>query len=379
MKIKIAFILYTEALEYDDRIRKESLSLLKNGDIEINIFTILANNKASKGITAYGVPFQSFSLKSRKIFNSASFLPLKALEFFAVIKPLLKEYNVIWVHNVQSFLFPLLSRNKKIIWDLHEVPFEFEKNFLKKALFKFLEKKCNYFIHANQYRIDYLIENKMIKHPEKHFVIRNFPDNNFETSEHIDDEWLKFSKWLNGSEYVYLQGLKQTMRYPEQVVDSIMQTSGLKAVVIGGFEKSAKERLIKKYGDYLKEKIYFRGKVDQLITPSYIKESKFSIVVYQTDYDANHLYCEANRLYQTIIFDKPVIVGCNPPMLDLINMYGFGVAMKSDGKNTEDIIKAISILNKNFEKFIINIKKNKEQIMWGKQEQVIRQLVNQIK
>lgn len=378
MKKKIAFILYTEALEFDDRIRKEAISLLKSGNVEIKIFTILANNRAEEGVTSYGVPFKSFKLKTRSFFRSASFLALKTFEFYLKVRPFVKDYDILWPHNVESFLFPLFIRKKKIVWDLHEIPARFEKNSLTKKLFRFLEEKCNSFIHANQYRIDYLLEKGLITKPQKHFVLRNFPDNAFEKSEVTDPDWKKFDSWLGGSEYVYLQGLKQTMRYPEQVIESIMQTENIKAAVIGGFEERALNSLISKYGDALYDKIYFRGKINQLSTPNYIRRAKFSIIVYQTDYDANHLYCEANRLYQTIIFDKPVIVGCNPPMADLVNQYGFGVSMKNDGRNIDEIINAISLLINDIDKYKKNIANNKHEILWEKQEYVLENVVKSL-
>jgi hypothetical protein len=223
-----------------------------------------------------------------------------------------------------------------------------------------------------------LASKNLVKCPQKHFVLRNFPDTEFIKSDISDPEWIKFSMWLDNSEYVYLQGLKQAMRYPEQVVEAIMQTDGLKAVIVGGFEETAKRNLTVKYGADLNKKLYFRGKVDQLLTPSYIHDSKFSIIVYQADYDANHLFCEANRLYQTIIFEKPVVVGCNPPMADLVKQYGFGVAMNTDGSNTNDIIHAIRSLNNNLDYYIKNIKSNKHLILWERQEIVLLNIINSL-
>jgi transketolase N-terminal domain/subunit len=66
-------------------------------------------------------------------------------------------------------------------------------------------------------------------------------------------------------------------------------------------------------------------------------------------------------MFQSIFFEKPVIVGCNPPMKDIVEKYGFEIVLKHDGNNIDDICNAISSLQKN----IKNIKttlKNKDKI-----------------
>jgi len=371
---KIAFVLNTTRLEYDDRVRKEALTLSEIA--QVKIFVVLANNKESEGITTYGIPYKSFRLKTRDKLPQAKFLLIKAAEFFWRVRKHLKGYDIVWVHEVQPFLFPLLLRKKKIVWDLHEIPHVFEKSSVMRHIFRFIEKKCMQLVHANYYRIEYLIREGLIKKPEKHIVIRNYPDTQFEKSTLKDDKYDEFKKWLGASDYIYLQGLNDNSRFPRQTIEAVMNAGILKAVVVGNFVAQAKQDLLKRYGDMLCQKIFFRGNVDQLAIPNYVKGSLQSIILYDITFDpGNNRYCEPNRMYQAILFDKPVVVGCNEPMSDLVKQYGFGIALKSDGRNVSEITDAIGTILNNYDIYVENIKKHKENIVWSKQEEALKAII----
>ena len=368
---KIAFVVLTTGLEYDDRIRKEALTLSRNA--EVKIFTVLSKNEATEGVTSYGVPFKSFQLKTRELFPSARFLFLKSLELYLKIRSQLKDYDIVWVHDVEPFLFPLCNRKKNMIWDLHEIPHPFLKNAFTKKLFKIAERKCKYLIHANKHRIEYLKSENLINTPEKHIEIRNFPDSQFTQSSLEDSEWNNFKSWLGDSKYIYLQGLNGASRQPFECIDSIMKLGNIKAVVIGRFDEKIKELLIQRYGKSLNERIFFRGMVEQLAIPSYIKESLLSVVLYETT-QPNNRYCEPNRMYQSIIFNKPVVVGNNPPMKELVDRYDFGVSIDKDKVIASDVGKAIETIVGNYSAYIDSICSNKENILWTIQEETLSKL-----
>lgn len=44
-KLKVALILYTQGLQYDDRIRKEIMTLSRLNNIEFEIFALVPQNR----------------------------------------------------------------------------------------------------------------------------------------------------------------------------------------------------------------------------------------------------------------------------------------------------------------------------------------------
>ena len=55
----------TNGLEYDDRIRKEMVTMSHIMDVEFEVFAFHGDNHAEKGILSYGVPYEIVSLKRR--------------------------------------------------------------------------------------------------------------------------------------------------------------------------------------------------------------------------------------------------------------------------------------------------------------------------
>ena len=371
---KIAMIARTTGLEYDDRIRKECITLSKKTDIKI--FVNFTDNRKEKGVTSYGIPYESIKLKTRDKLPSAKFLFIKSLEYYLQIRKKLKEYDLIWAHEVYTYIFPLLGQKGKYIWDQHEIPDRFEHSFLRK-IFHFIEKKCLYMIHANEFRKAYLYDNGLIKFKSKHKIIRNYPDTTFLKTKLLAHErgYKEFVSWLNGEEYVYLQGLSSERRYPYNTVQSILKETNLKIVIVGGFEENAKEILMKEFGSQLNDRVFFRGMVDQLDIPSYIKDAKFSMVLYDT-LTANNRFCEPNRMYQAISLGVPVIVGCNEPMKELVEKYQFGIALDHDGKDLNDLKLNVGELYANIDHFKMKIEENKSQIVWENQESKLLELIS---
>lgn len=361
-KVKIAFVARTVGLEYDDRIRKESLSLTNQG-AEVFIYVNFTNNRAEQGVTSYGIPYKSFKLKSRDLLPSSKFLLIKSIDFYFNVRKYLASYDVVWAHEEYTYLFPLLIKRNKCIWDLHEIPFRFERPIMK-LIFHYIENRSKKLIHANKYRIQYLKSIDVVKHPKKHGYLNNYPDDMFLASDSLDSEHSKFTNWLAESNYVYLQGLSVERRYPINTIEAIMKTEGLKAIVVGAIDSDALAYLEKKYSTEVRKKIYFRGMVEQLYISPYIKNALFSIVLYDVN-TPNNRYCEPNRLYQSIIMNIPVIVGCNEPMKKLVDSNKFGISLKSDGRNLDEIRVSIEKLLKNREAYLCNIEKNKHNLLWN--------------
>lgn len=371
-KPNIAIVLRTVGLEYDDRVRKECIALSKIANLKI--FVTFENNAEEEGYTSYGIPYKSFKLTTRERIPSGKLLLVKAFEFYLKVKPYLKEFDLIWAHEEYTFLFPLFAPRGKFIWDLHEIPAMFTKPIMKN-FFNYIENKSKAIIHANPQRIKYLIENAYIKYPEKHSSIRNFPDNNFLDSNVLPNNYTEFKEWLGDKDYVYLQGLTVADRFPYNSIASVLDATDLNIVVVGTFEDiEALESLRNKYGVELNRRVFFAGRVNQLAIPAFLRDAKFSIVLYNID-DPNNRYCEANRFYQAINYGIPVIVGCNESMAVIINDYNVGIALQSDGRDLDDLKKSIVSLQAQYDFYKNNATKHGSRFLWDETSLNIRQYV----
>lgn len=377
-RYRIALVLYTHGLDYDDRIRKEMLSVkAMYPNVDFMIYAVEPKNREEKGVTSYGVPFRIPYLKTRDKYPSASHTLAKALDFYKSVKKDLQEYDAIWCADIETFPFVLLSRGKPILWDHHELPLFFVSNPLKKLLFKYLERKVKVMIHANQARLDYLTSHGMINHPEKQYILRNYPQFNEIDSEY-DETYHSFTTWLNDNKCVYLQGVVDEKRADVESIEAVLSVSGLKAVVVGKTRPELKDILLKKHSENeLEERLFFTGRIKQLKTPQYIRKCFMSLAFYK-NVSPNNWYCEPNRLFQNLINGNPVVVGNNPPMKELVEKYGVGVCASTDGSDVEAIISAIRQVIMDYDRIKQNIVINEKQWLWNQQDIVLGEIIKKL-
>lgn len=363
---RIAFIMWSNGLEYDDRVRKEIKSIKSFfPNIEISIFAIPGDNIASRGITSYGVQYELFPLKSRELF-SKGFLLIKVFEFYYKVRKRISSFDLLWIIDDQVFLFLLLSY-KKMIWDLHEIPTKIIGSRLKNYLFIRMQKRCSAVIHANDARISYLNEIALIRNPGKHFVLRNYPDHDWLVQDNsFSEEFNNFKKWIDEEGYIYLQGVNSNNRYAIETLSSVIEAACLKAVVLGNVQDEVMQDLRNKYGEKLAKWLYFVGQVKQQYTASFIAHSKFSIIYYSLD-TPNNRFCEPNRLFHCLALSKPVIVGCNPTMKSVVEYYKVGIVQDSDGSDINENIASIKKMIHNYNEYLENAKKYHHIFLWEAQ------------
>lgn len=372
--MKVAMVLWTNGLEYDDRIRKEIKTMETIYGIDFSIFAVSGDNKAEKGITSYGIPYELVSLKSRKSRFLKKALLCKAFELYLKINKRIKNFDFLWVIDDQPLFFPIFS-NKKIIWDLHEIPAVFLRNPFKRVLFHRAEKKSISIIHANFERINYLISQKLIQEKEKHIVLRNFADKQWLEGFHIkDNNYIDFKKWLGNEDYIYIQGITSTKRFPIETLSAIIECDMIKAVVIGHVPDFIKDALHEKYGNKLFDLVYFTGQIDQKYTTFYMMQSKFSIVFYSIDIP-NNRYCEPNRMFQSLALGKPVIVGCNEPMKTIVDKGVIGIVITSEGSEINEIKSAIFNMINNYKVYHQNLHKIKGLFLWENQQTIFKKIL----
>lgn len=375
---KIAMILHTNGIQYDDRIRKEMLTVMKlYPDIQFKIFAIIDDNctKKETGISDYGVEYEIPLLRSRLKYKQGTHVFRKALDFYQTVKPQLKEFDAIWCADFEVVFFVLLAKHR-IIWDMHELPTIFLGSFWRKLLLKYMMRRCKVVIHANAERLQYLKEQHAISNLYNQHIIRNYPDFNEDVMQ-MDQKVEQFVTWLDKGDCAYLQGATAYSRCDRECVEAVMKVPNLKAVVVGNFNEKVRSELQKRYGDELTKKIFFTGLVPQKITPYYIRMCKFSLVFYRNTI-VNNYYCEPNRMYQSIVNDCPVVVGCNPPMKKLVDKYQFGVSLPDDGSDVSNIVYGFQQVLDNHSYYQERIAMNKNVLQWNQQNGEFVKIISKV-
>lgn len=375
---KVAMLLYTAGLDYDDRIRKEILSIQElYSNISFKIFAVDAKNREEEGVTSYGVPYRVPYLTTRDKYKSGTHTLAKAWNFYQSVKDEIKNYDAVWCADVETFLFVLLTRNKPLVWDLHELPTRFMHKKPMKWLFRHLESRCKAMVHANEQRLQYLIETGYVRHKERNFVLRNYPQFN-ETDNEYDETYKLFSEWLGEDKCVYLQGINAADRADVESINAVLAVNGLKGVVVGYTRPELLELLQKEHTlEELKGRLFFTGRVKQLKTPQYIQKCLMGMVFYKNT-GMNNWYCEANRFFQNIINGSPVVVGQNPSLREAVNTYKIGVVAETDGCDSREIYVAINKLLDNYKEYKANVDACKNTWLWNQQNETLRLIVNKI-
>lgn len=377
-KKRVALILYTQGLDYDDRIRKEILSIMNlSADVEFKIFAIDPKNREENGTTSYGVPYYIPYLKTRDKYPSTTHTLSKALDFYKSIRKELKSFDVLWCADVETFPFVLLTGGKSIVWDHHELPEPFMRNAFMRMLYKFMERKCKVIIHANQPRLDYMSNNGLVSDINKHFVLRNFPDFN-EIDSDYDETYYRFERWLGDGKCLYLQGLTGSERADVESIGAILSVPDIKAVVVGRISDTQMSLFDQLFDEQLfRDRVFFTGQQKQLKTSQYIRKCVASLIFYKKT-NANNWYCEPNRLFQNLNNGNPVIVGNNPPMKEIVEQYQVGICVETDGGDQEKIVNAIQELLSQLDIFKVNLEINKEKWLWKNQEDILITIINKI-
>lgn len=374
---KIALVIKTEGLQYDDRVRKEIVTVQRLfPNVTFQIFAMLPENKEYDGVTDYGIPYKSLYLSSRDKYPSARKLLLKSYDFYRVVSKHLADYDAIWCADRHCFMVPALINHKRILWDLHELPYEFIGNKIKETFLKFILRRCRVVVHANPQRLSYMASLSLISDKSKHYSIRNYP--NFDDVDHdYDEDYYKFVSWKNERMCVYLQGLNNDGRAAYESVEAVLHIKNLVAVVVGYFDPTSKEKLREKWGEQLSQRIFFAGKIPQMKIPQYVSQCITTMVFYK-NIRMNNFYCEANRFYQSVILGLPVIVGNNPPMKELVEKYGFGVSIDDDGRNIKKIENALAYVVDHLEEFTQNIYTYRDKLTWNTQDEVFVDMINKL-
>ena len=374
-KTKIAMILDTGGLEYDDRVRKEILSIQKiYPNVSFKAFVRLPQNMEEEGVSSYGTPYKSLYIKAREKYPSSTKLFLKGYQLYKNVKHDLRSFDVIWTVDVESAFVTLFYKTDSLIWDLHELPMRFMDKWWKRMVLKYMFSRCKAVIHASPQRIKCLSDMGLISNPEKHFALRNYQSDN--EGDHLmgDETFDQFVRWKGERKCVYLQGLGGDSRASYETIASVMRTPDLYAVVLGNFDKDAHAKLKREFRD-LTDRVFFTGLILQQYIEKYVEQCYMSIVFYK-NISLNNWYCDSNRLYLSILKGLPVVVGNNPTMKDIVEQYGLGVSIDDDGHDENKIRKGINDVMAHYDEYRKNALSHKEVFLWESQEHVIKEFMD---
>lgn len=362
-KRKILMLVRTSGLEYDDRVRKEALSLIQLG-YSVNVIANYTDNKFEEGITSYGVPFRAIKLYTRSVFPSARFLPLKMAEFFVRVffSCLFKKYEYVWAHEEYMALNILLKPAcGRYIFDQHELPAFLTKNDIMKKMYAAIESRSHKVIVANQDRLDFMKDSGLLGNMEKYHVLNNFPDKIF-SEVPVKELSQEASEFLAGSEFILMQGGGHQDRYPIEVLTAVMKQGEFKLILIGPVDKAYEHTIRNEFRNL----VFLAGYIPQLDLATYIDHAWASLIVYAHT-NSNNYFCEPNRLYQALMRGTPVITGNNPPMKRLIEETGAGVVLSSDGCQVDDIVQGIEKLKSNYQFYKNQALGVKDKFIWDNQ------------
>lgn len=371
---KIALVIKTQGLEYDDRVRKEVLTVQELfPNVKFKIFPLLDDNKSEEGVSSYGVPYKSIHSPAREKYKQRTHLFTKSVDFYNSVKKEIKHFDAIWCGDYHTFMIAALCKNNNLLWDLHELPSMLLGNPLKRLFLKYIFSRCKCVVHANPQRLEYLKSLGVVSDLSKHFALRNYP--NFEDVDtEYDEKYHSFLEWKADRKCVYLQGLNDDSRAAYESVKAVLSFPELVAIVVGNFDKKSKERLQNEFGATLDERIMFVGKIAQMKIPQYVKQCITSLIFYK-NVRPNNLYCEANRFYQSVVMGLPVVVGNNPSMKELIDKYHFGVSIDDDGRDIEKIKQGLEKVIECYDDFMSNNAQNRNNLLWDSQNEIMKEIM----
>lgn len=381
----VLHVIKTSKFESDGRLLKW-IETLKENNIESSVYLVEDDNLSGQTVIG-GVPLHKERLYFRKIFKKHRGLVVKAIELSCKWRSFLNNSSleVIIFHDVQQYLniwvaLKYLKKNKnkniKIIWDLHEIPHTQLSSFKPaKNIIKHLLSNTDLLVYTNDERRDF-IKRIFEPHEKEYTILNNYPEQAFLNSGFNDaKDDLKY--WLaeqHNKPYLLWMGAATKGRYFNVVLEAYQKYKGkLNLVVMGRIDED-----FKVITDDLERKGFlFNRFVPQKDIIYYVDNALFSVVLYNSE-KPNNKYCEPNRLYQLLARDIPVITGNNPTMKNIMNKFGGGVVLDSDGRDVSILEKGIESILKNYDQYVQSLKRyNKSEIFdWDKQFAEIVNFIN---
>jgi glycosyltransferase involved in cell wall biosynthesis len=378
--MKVLMAINTTGLVYDDRLRKESLSLLHLG-FDVEILAMEDANQARQAMAYDQIPATTIRLRSRVWFARSQGLWVKASEMYLrFLRAIFRSRpDIIWFHNIGlSGLVPVLALLKKtgfvrrLVWDQHELP---KDRILRERIFMrafgWLLNHCDCIIMANEERRD-LVQKMLgssLRRPIE--VLNNYPDQVFLNAPRTGLPTAVRER-LAGNRYLLAQGGASPNRHLDELVEALLRTHDLRLVVVGPYRAEQIDELKARHGDAFSRQVLFTGFLPQMDVLPFIDHALASVVFY-AQHITNSRLCAPNRLYQAICRGTPVVVSSNPPMRMAAEQHGFGIVVNPSSPS--EIADALTRMAENLDAYRRGALAASGAFVWENQLDSIRRAV----
>ena len=327
---KIKMIL-TNGFDPDPRVYKEARTLVDNGfDVEVLCWDRENKYLDKAEETLDGIKVKRFFPKSMYGSGIKQFYPYYL--FIKEIKVYLKgfRFDILHAHDVDgTFAATLIKKDFKLIWDMHEF-YDGSNNMISK-LNKLLAPRCfkksdGIIIVSEEQKRRY--SNK-IKRKTKVQLIANAAEARiFKDVKHVPSDKLRIS--FIGS-VRDLESLKFMMDIADKSNDLIFNIHG------GG-------HALDKVKDYAKDKKNIRVTGQYNYDKAYELYSNTDLVYSVYSDRINIKGAMANKFFEAILSEVPIVANKNTYNGDLIDKLGVGFTI--DVGNDEEMLKVISLIKK---------------------------------
>lgn len=319
-------MLRSNAINPDPRLEKEARALLNSGhNVIILGWDRLGERNFKEFVNIGNFQVEGYFAQFRATFGGGFLKNLKSLILFQIwlifrLIKLRNKFDVIHAADFDTILPSVLVKllfGKKVVYDIYDFyveAFSVPKSIVPiiKAIDYYCIKKSDCVILATEERIKQISGSS----PKNIIIIHNTPEKiKFEQR----DLFNRKNKIKTVISYV---GILQEHRFLKEISDVVIGSDNLEFHVAGFGQLS----------DYFKElssrnsKIKFFGKVDYDKSLSINSNSDVMVAVYDPKIP-NHKFSAPNKLYESLMLGKPIIV-CKDTGIDSIveeNKIGFSI------------------------------------------------------
>lgn len=346
---KIIYIIKTSLEKYPPCIAQ--IKYLKNLNQNFEVLIGSSDTKIIKFLDENNIKYKEFKeIKPTKNLLKKLF---QMLNYRRLVKKEIKNRNkkeiILWYGTVESAI-PLIAIGIPFVLTSLEL-LDDKKNYLKKILVGLLAKKAEIVIACEETRA-YLMKYwyNLKKLP---YVLPNKPYYNILETNSIPDLDItkKIVEEIKNKKIIIYQGIFQNIEYISAVARALKILNKDYYLLLMGYDYHNKN-IINVLKEIYEKIIY----ISPIPAPFHLKITScayIGIVYYDND-TLNKVFCAPNKIYEYSGFGIPALGNNIPGLKNTIGMYQTGVCTDF---NTENILEAISEIEKNYNFYSKNARK----------------------